>query len=116
MGAFHSDYQATTPKYYVEIGDKPQDIFMRSDIPNDISEAHIRATVIIEMISDAEEFDDKDSKTELLNLLGIFTSVNGKRMDLLTRAYIGDMGSMGNERNASLGDKLSKMFGNNKNE
>ena len=87
-GAFASQHLASAIEKFVERGDKLEDLILRGDFPSEE-----KLLNILLLYADAEDFECDWLKKLLMNLMAGYPAIQGKRIDILKQAVIGQLDS-----------------------
>lgn len=83
-GLFSGQKISSAIEKFVERGDEPEDLILRSDFPDyDIGTAWLR------MRRKAQHFKDKELEDMLMNYTAMLPAIGGKRIGILKDAVIG---------------------------
>jgi F0F1-type ATP synthase alpha subunit len=102
-GAFSTHQMASAIEKFVERGEEVEDLLLRGEF-RDVN--HMNATIILYSL--AKDFNDKVLQEILLNHVAGCPAIEGKRIDILLRAVVGQYGQ---ERKQTIGSKFRKALG-----
>lgn len=85
-GVFQSSGVPSAIEKFVERGEKVEDLLLRADFRND---AHVNKTILLYTLADKRHHNAL--KEAIINVVAGRPSINGKRIDILLKAVVGQL-------------------------